>query len=565
MTLDLGSYSKAVEKRLAVLAETGFGLRLWQRDPSLWGGSAREKGQVAGSLGWLDVAQTMELNQDLLLKLRQEAREAGFGRVVHMGMGGSSLAPQVMARVLPLAKDGLPLTVLDTTDPATVLEIERQAPPEDTLFIVASKSGTTAEPHAFGEYFFRLVSQEKGGRAGENFIAITDPGTPLAELAASRDFRHIFLNFPGIGGRYSALSFFGLVPAALAGVDVATLLGQALVMQQACAAPVPGGENPGLVLGAVLGELALKGRDKVTFIAPGSIAALGMWLEQLLAESTGKKGKGLLPVAGEAIGRPDVYGGDRLFVFFKTGSNEAGLEKGLSRLKAAGHPVVTIGVEEPYQLGQEFFRWEVATAAAGAALGINPFDQPNVQESKDNTNHLLGQAAKAGELPPQSPLLMEAPLSIYSESLAPPVDSVSTALGSFLGKARPGGYLALMAYLTENGESAAALARLQAAMRDRLRLAVTVGYGPRFLHSTGQLHKGGPEGGLFLQLTCDDNEDALIPGAAYGFSVFKQAQALGDFKALEGHGRSVLRVHLGADQAGGLARLEEIVKGLNFG
>ncbi len=562
LALDLGPYAEAVEKRLAAFEEVDFGRRLWRKDAFLWTGSAKEGSQIAASLGWLDVAEIMAANQDLLLKLRHEAHAGGFRRVVHMGMGGSSLAPLVMAKVLPLANEGLPLTVLDTTDPATIIRIEKEAPPEETLFIVASKSGTTAEPHAFGEFFYRLVFQAKGSSAGENFIAVTDPETPLAKLAAARNFRHVFLNFPDIGGRYSALSFFGLVPAVLAGADTEALLGQALRMQRACAGAIPVQANPGLVLGAVLGELGLAGRDKVTFITEKSIASLGLWLEQLLAESTGKEGKGLLPVTGEAAGPPGVYGDDRLFVFLRANNDEPSLAAGVKELKAAGHPVVTIEIDEPDQLGQEFYRWEVATAAAGAVLGINPFNQPNVQESKDNTNRLLDQAAKAGELPPESPLLMEAPLSIYSESLAPAAASVAAALASFLGQARPGGYLALMAYLTEDEDTSRALARLQAGLRGRLRLAVTVGYGPRFLHSTGQFHKGGPAGGLFLQFTCESGADALIPGAAYGFRIFKKAQALGDFKALGRHGRKVMRVHLGEDQAGGLARLEEIIGGM---
>ncbi len=562
-TLDLGSYRQAVEVRLDGFKDADIGGRLWRKDASLWSGNAKEHSQVGDSLGWLDAAATMAANQDLLLKLRQEVLAAGFRRVVHMGMGGSSLAPLVMAKILPGKNQGLPLTVLDTTDSATILKIEKEAPLTETIFIVASKSGTTAEPRAFAEYFFRRVSEAKGGRAGENFIAITDPGSPLAQSAAGRDFRHVFLNFPDIGGRYSALSFFGLVPAALAGADTEALLKQALGMQRACAAEVPVQANPGLVLGAALGELALQGRDKVTFLSAESIAPLGMWLEQLLAESTGKKGRGLLPVAGEAVGSPGVYGTDRLFVYLWAGGDPA-LEAAVDKLKAAGQPVVTIRIDEPYQLGQEFFRWEAATAVAGIVLGVNPFDQPNVQESKDNTNRLLDQVAKTGELPPETPLLVEAPLGVYYESFKPPVVTVAEAIGSFLSEGRPGGYLALMAYLAEDKATAHVLARLQAALRDRLHLAVTVGFGPRFLHSTGQFHKGGPAGGLFLQLTCDDAEDALIPGAAYGFSVFKQAQALGDFMALRRHGRKVMRVHLGGDPKEGLARVEEIVRNVKL-
>lgn len=561
-SLDLGQHQSAVARRLAELKQSGFISRLWNRDPGLWGGDPNRQAIVRDSLGWLDVAETMSANQELLSLLLDEVLAAGFRRVVHMGMGGSSLAPLVLAAVIQPDGRGLPLSVLDTTDPATVLAVEQAAPLEETLFIVASKSGATAEPLAFEEYFYQAVARLRGERAGENFIAITDPDSPLAASAGARGFRHIFLNFPDIGGRYSALSFFGLVPAALAGVDVAKLLERARRMERACAAGVPAEENPGLVLGATLGELGRRGRDKITFMAEPQIAPLALWLEQLLAESTGKQGKGLLPVAGEAPGAPADYGSDRLFVYLRRDGDGGAFATAVEQLKEAGRPVVAIGLEDPYDLGQEFFRWEMATAVAGAVLGIDPFDQPNVQESKDNTNRLLAQVEKQGELPPESPLLVEEPLSLFHEGLVPPVASIAAALAEFLNQARPGDYVALMAYLTGTEATDQALARMRVSLRDRLRLATTVGYGPRFLHSTGQFHKGGPNTGLFIQLTCDDAADAPIPGKGYGFGTFRRAQAQGDLEALRRHGRRALRIHLGrdADAGKGLARLEEILR-----
>ncbi|MHB8143794.1 MAG: bifunctional transaldolase/phosoglucose isomerase [Thermoleophilia bacterium] len=560
-SLDLGQYQGAVARQLDELKQDHFSARLWNREPELWSRDAARQAGIRGSLGWLDVAGTMAANRELLALLLDEVLAAGFKRVVHMGMGGSSLAPLALAEVIPRGERGLPLTVLDSTDPAAILAVEDAAPLAETLFIVASKSGTTAEPRAFEEYFYQAVMRLKGESAGENFIAITDPDSPLAGSAEARGFRHIFLNFPDIGGRYSALSFFGLVPAALAGIDVAQLLQRAEAMVGACGAGVPAQDNPGLVLGAVLGTLGRHGRDKVTFMADQQFAPLALWLEQLLAESTGKQGKGLLPVAGEEPGAPSDYGSDRLFVYLRgEGDGASALDAVAGELMRAGQPLVTIGIEDPYDLGQEFFRWEMATATAGAVLGIDPFDQPNVQESKDNTNRLLAEVEKQGELPPESPLLVEEPLSLFHEGFVPPVSSIEAALDEFLGQARPGDYVALMAYLTENAATAQALAQMRLSLRSRLRLATTLGYGPRFLHSTGQFHKGGPDTGIFLQLTGDDARDALIPGKGYGFSTFRRAQAQGDLEALRRHGRRALRIHLGRDAGKGLARLENILR-----
>ena len=473
-----------------------------------------------------------------------------------MGMGGSSLTPLVFERTFKPGADGLPLTVLDSTDPATILNIERRLPLADTLFIIASKSGTTAEPLAFGEYFYDKIKQIKGEQAGENFCVITDPDTPLVKTAQQRGYRKTFLNFPNIGGRYSALSYFGLVPAVLMGMDVSELLERSLRMVHACASCVPGHENLGLMLGAALGELAVKhNRNKVTFLVPEAIASLGMWLEQLLAESTGKEGTGLLPVAGEPLGEPGVYGQDRIFIYIRIKDTvDDALERGVSALRKAGQPIITIHLDNLLDLGQEFFRWEIATATAGAILGINAFDQPNVQESKDNTNRLLTMIRNQGKLPEEKPSLARDPLKLYFDEKAA---TVIDTLKQFLDQARPGDYLALMAYIGENPVNDKSLQELRAALQDHLHIATTVGYGPRFLHSTGQFHKGGPNTGLFLQLTADDAEDIPIPDAPYTFGTFKRAQALGDREALQKHGRRVGRVDLGSNIKEGLRVLKE--------
>ena len=555
-TFDLGNYQKAVQARITDLEATHFSARLWRKDPSLWKSDPKDQEDIRNALGWLHVAEKMEENLKELDAFKNEILKAGFRHVLHMGMGGSSLTPLVFERTFTPSKDALPLTVLDSTDPATLLKIEQALPIENTLFIVASKSGTTAEPLAFAEYFYQKVKKIKGGLAGENFCVITDPGTPLVKLAQERAFRKTFLNFADIGGRYSALSYFGLVPAALMGVDVGELLARALRMLHACASSVPAQENPGLKLGAALGELAKNHkRNKVTFLVPKDISSLGMWLEQLLAESTGKEGTGLLPVAGEPLGEPTVYGDDRVFVYIRMKDTaDKILESHVSALREAGQPVITIYLDDLLDLGQEFFRWEIATATAGAILGINAFNQPNVQESKDNTNRLLAVVRDQGKLPEETPSLIKDPLKLYFNEKA---TTVPDTLKQFLAQAHSGDYLALMAYITENPANDKALQDIRSMLQDRLHITTTLGYGPRFLHSTGQFHKGGPNTGLFLQLTADDVEDVPIPGAPYTFGIFKRAEAMGDLEALKKHGRRAGRVHLGSDTNKGLAALKK--------
>jgi len=393
----------------------------------------------------------------------------------------------------------------------------------------------------------------KGELAGDNFVAITDPGSALANEAQERGYRRTFLNFRDVGGRYSALTYFGLVPAALMGIDVASLLRSASDMVNACGPLAPARRNPGVVLGTAMGELALLGRDKLTFIMPRELSLFDAWLEQLIAESTGKEEKGILPVAGEPPASPQVYGGDRVFVRIRLkGAQDSGLDNAVASLKSAGQPVLSVDMKDLFELAGQFFLWEVATATAGSLLGINPFDQPNVQESKDNTNQLLGAVRQRGALPEPRPALFEGGLEFYTDRGEA---SAKDLLKALFSGGQAGSYLAIQAYLTETPETVMGLERLRILVRDRLRMATTVGFGPRFLHSTGQLHKGGPNTGLFLQLTADDGVDTPIPGQPYTFGTFKQAQALGDLEALRKHGRRALRVHLGGDVQGGLEKL----------
>lgn len=485
--------------------------RIWARDPTVWKDDP-DTPEIRDRLGWLTVGEAMAQQVKALTVFADEVR-AEFSRVVLCGMGGSSLAPEVVWRTFGAAPGHPSLLVLDSTDPRAV----RQATEGDlakTLFIISSKSGTTQESDSFFRYFW-----ERTGGRGSQFIAITDPGTPLEQLARERGFRRTFLNQADIGGRYSALSFFGLVPAALIGVDVDTLLHRAHRMAEACAACVPPLENPAARLGALLGEAALAGRDKVTFVLSPGIASFGLWAEQLIAESTGKEGKGILPVAGEPLGPPEVYGEDRVFVsLVLAGEADTGTETRLAELEQAGHPVVHVKLDDRSDLGQEFFRWEFATAVAGAVLRINPFDQPNVAESKANTKAVLAKGS------------------------APSPAASKAELQEFLAAIKPGDYLAIMAYLPPTPENDRQLAAIRLRLRDRLKVATTLGYGPRFLHSTGQLHKGGPPVGHFLQITERVVDDLPIPGEAFGFGQLEAAQAEGDLVALRARGRPAIRV-----------------------
>ncbi len=567
--LELGNtYWKGVQDQITNLKEIKFNERLWRKDPTLWKSDPESQQQIRNALGWLHVIEKMEDNLPELSNFKKEIKNMGFTHVVHMGMGGSSLAPLTFQRTFEAAPDGLHLTVLDTTDTATITKISQKMPLEKTLFIVASKSGTTAETIAFADYFYEEVKALKGDKAGENFIAITDPETPLTEIAEQRIFLKIFLNFPDIGGRYSALSYFGLVPAMLMGMDVPELLDRALRMKHACAEDVSEPDNPGVCLGAALGQLAVQHhRNKLTFIMSERLKTLGLWLEQLLAESTGKEEKGILPVAGEALGAPENYGEDRVFAYIHLPEDDASstTKEMIQALQDAGHPVINIQLDDLWDIGQEFFRWEIATATAGAILGINPFDQPNVQESKDNTQAMLKTVENDGHLPEGKPTITVDPLNYYGPFLryyGPyPEASLEGAFINFLSQAKAGDYIAIMAYLTENARHEEFLEAIQLQLRDHFKLATTIGYGPRFLHSTGQFHKGGPNTGLFIQLTQSGAEEILIPGRKYSFKTFEAAESLGDFQTLEKHKRRLIRIDLGEDTVKGFHLLEQKLQG----
>ena len=522
----LGGIEDAVNRRLGQLEQTAVVRRISEKDAGLWKSNGTVEKEIRDRLGWLQVADRMEERVPELDELRAQLVAEGFTDAVLMGMGGSSLAPEVFRQTFGAPKGALNVHVLDTTDPAAIAAVEQSIDVKKTAFIVASKSGTTLETLSHYRYFF-----EQAGRHAKQFIAITDPGTSLADEATTRGFRRVFLNPPDIGGRYSALSYFGLVPAALGGVDLAALLDRAATMMQGCSPSVPVGENPGAWLGAVLAEAAKVGRDKITIIAPAPLRSFGIWAEQLIAESTGKEGKGLVPVADEALGSPEVYGNDRLFVRLALPGGDDGDAARLEALGKAGHPVVTLKLNDALSLGAEFFRWEYAIAIAGAILGINVFDQPNVQEAKDRTRKVLSEG---------NPPTVGEGIRWAGQQGA----TLDAAVQSLLGQVRPGDYLALLAYIAPDEEHDRALNSIRLAIRDKHRVATTVGYGPRYLHSTGQLHKGGPNTGVFLQIVGDDAKDLEIPGERFSFGVLKQAQALGDFQALRNHGRRVLRVQL---------------------
>ncbi|MGH2514491.1 MAG: hypothetical protein ACRDHP_02440, partial [Ktedonobacterales bacterium] len=456
------------------------------------------------------------------------------------------------------------LLMLDSTDPAAILDVERRIDLHATLFLVASKSGATIETLSHFAYFWEKVQAAEGDGAGAQFLAITDAGTPLDQIARQHKFRAIFRNPTDIGGRYSALSHFGLVPAAILGVDLEKLLDRAETMWHACHGSSPARENPGLWLGAVLGAGATHGRDKVTLVMSPPIAAFGTWVEQLLAESTGKDGKGIVPVEGEPLGAPQSYGDDRLFVYLRTDQGfDAGQDERIAALQSAGQPVVTLALADAYDLGQEFFRWEFATAIAGALMGINPFDQPNVQEAKDRTRALLERYASAHKLPVPQPFLRTEHVALVAgEDIAAPLaDAVSlqAAFESYLRRAVPGDYIALLAYAARTEETRQALQHIRLRLRDLLHVATTLGYGPRFQHSTGQLHKGGPNTGIFLQIVARDPRDVAIPGEPYTFGVLEQAQALGDLQALQAYERHVLRIDLEADLSVGLQEVRQAI------
>ena len=467
--------------------------------------------------------------------------------------------------------DGFPeLHVLDSTDPAQIRAIEKKIDLANTIFIVSSKSGSTLEPNIYKQYFFERVKQTVGEKkAGERFIAITDPGSKMQQVAESDGFRHVFFGLPSIGGRYSALSNFGMAPAAVMGVDVPQFLNTTQEMVHACGATVPAADNPGVVLGAILGTLGNRGRDKVTIITSPGIHDLGAWLEQLIAESTGKIGKGLIPVDRESLGAPEVYGQDRVFAYLRLESGaDTAQDKAIDALERAGQPVVRIAVDQTYNLGEEFFRWEIATAVAGSILGINPFDQPDVEASKVATRALTSEYEKTGKLPDEAPLFEGSGVKLFADAknaqaLKKAVsggNSVADYLKAHLNRLGAGDYFAVLGYIEMNDAHEKALQALRHAVRDAKHVATCLGFGPRFLHSTGQAYKGGPNSGVFLQITCDDAADLPVPGQQYTFGVVKAAQARGDFQVLAERGRRALRVHLAGDVEAGLKQLGSAIQ-----
>jgi glucose-6-phosphate isomerase len=524
--------------------------RIWAKDASLWKSDEANVKVINNSLGWLTVADEMLGVADELVDFAASIRSRGFKYVMVCGMGGSSLCPEMLARTFG-PQSGFPeLLVLDSTDPDVIAAFKERIDVERCLFIIASKSGSTTEPNVFMKFWYEELRQRREN-AGDNFVAITDPGSPLVDTANELKFLRTFLNQQDIGGRYSALSYFGMVPAALMGLDIRRLLEGARRASQS--------NQAAFQLGVTMGDNANTGRDKLTLVIDPAIETLGLWIEQLIAESTGKEGTGIVPVNGERLSRPEVYGDDRLFVSISLGEVANETKAKLDALTAAGHPTVYRQLADVYDLGAEFFDWEFATAVAGWRLGINPFDQPNVQEAKDATKELLSSFERRGRLEERTEIASDDRLTIYGGEEQSKADSVFEALSAHLATIKPGDYIAFLAYIEDTPEIDSKFQELRIQLRDATRCAVTIGYGPRFLHSTGQLHKGGPDTGVFFQIIADDETDFAIPGEPYTFSILKQAQALGDFRALAKRGRRVIGIELRDNTPASLGRLAGLI------
>ena len=537
--------------------------KLWAGGPSLWTNQGEEKW-----LGWLNIVDEQQKTERRFANFAAEVKDAGFTHVLLLGMGGSSLCPEVLRKSFGRI-DGFPgLHVLDSTDPAQIRATENRIDLAKTLFFVSSKSGTTLEPNIFKQYFYARAKEAVGAtEVGSRFIAITDPGSKLREEAARENFRKIFLGVPSIGGRYSALSDFGLAPAAAMGIDVSQFLGRASEMVKACR-DLSAENNPGAILGAVLGTAHNQGRDKITIVASPAIYDVGAWLEQLLAESTGKNGKGLIPVDREPLGSLDVYGDDRVFIYLRLESApDVKQDATFAELELTGQAVISISVADVYDLSQEFFRWEIATAVAGSIIGINPFDQPDVEASKVATRKLTDEYERTGSLPSESPFFEVEGIKLFADSrntaaleAAASEQSLDGYLRAHLEQVKPHDYFALLAYVEMNEAHKRSLQAAREAVRDAKQVATCLGFGPRFLHSTGQAYKGGPNSGVFLQVTCDDRDDLPVPDQKYSFGIVKAAQARGDFAVLNERGRRALRVHMESDVDDGLRRLGSAIK-----
>lgn len=539
--------------------------RLWSRDASLWTNADESKW-----LDWLNIINDQLAHIDNLKKIAAEVQKEGFKHAVVLGMGGSSLCPEVMAVTFGQAKGYPKLHVLDSTDPQQIRSLEKKLDLKSTIFIVSSKSGSTLEPNIFEQYFFtRMVETVGKDKAGQHFVAVTDPGSKLEAAARDKKFRQIFQGVPGIGGRYSALSNFGMVPSAVMGVDIDRLLSGAREMALACAGTVPVKENPGALLGIVLGSASLSGKDKATLIASPDIYDLGAWLEQLLAESTGKKGKAIIPVDRETPAALDNYGDDRLFIYLRLeGAPDAKQDRAVEEFEKSGQAVVRISVPDIYALGQEYFLWEIATAVAGSVMNINPFDQPDVEASKVATRELTTAYEKTGTLPGEEPIFESNGIKLFADSEnAKALDealkgnkSLEGYLKAHLDRIKKCDYFAVLAYIEMNDSHEKRAQDIRHKVRDAKKVATCLGFGPRFLHSTGQAYKGGPNTGVFLQITADDASDLSVPEQKYTFGVVKAAQARGDLKVLQDRKRRALRVHLTSDIEGDLKRLDESVK-----
>jgi transaldolase/glucose-6-phosphate isomerase len=534
--------------------------RLWQKDAALWTGTDEDKW-----LGWLDITEQQIEYIDRLKEIAADIKKAAFENALLLGMGGSSLCPEVLRMTFGKASGYPDLYVLDSTDPAQIKSIEEKLDLSSTICIVSSKSGSTLEPNIYKQYFFDRVKAKVGEKeVGNRFIAITDPGSKMQRVAEKGKFRKVFMGVPSIGGRYSALSNFGMVPAAVMGIDVSRFLKNTQKMVDACGQDSDATTNPGVILGNILGIAANQGRDKITIVTSPGIFDLGAWLEQLIAESTGKSGKGIIPVDRERLAKPDTYGTDRVFAYLRLESEpDKEQAAAVDALAKAGHPVVRIVLPDVYNLGQEFFRWEIATAVAGALIGINAFNQPDVEASKTETRKLTTEYESTGKLPSESPFFTGDGCKLYTDIKNAAALKGGATLSGFLNKhlARigSGDYFGVLAYITMNEAHEEALQAIRLAVRDHKKVATVLGFGPRFLHSTGQAYKGGPNSGVFLQITCDDDVDILVPGQKYTFGVVKSAQARGDFAVLAERGRRALRVHLGKDVAAGLTTLTKAI------
>ena len=534
--------------------------RLWQKDASLWSNTDENHW-----LGWLTIADEQFANLASFKQLAADVKKARFKHLLLLGMGGSSLCPEVLRMTFGKIAGFPELHVLDSTDPVQIKALEKKLDLKKTLCIVSSKSGSTLEPNIFKQYFFARVKKAVGEKlVGSRFIAVTDPGSKMQQVAESDHFWKIFAGVPSIGGRYSALSNFGMVPAAAMGMDLAKFLKSTLEMTKACGAGTAPDKNPGVLLGTILGVAANHGRDKITIITSPGIFDLGAWLEQLIAESTGKIGKGIIPVDREKLAKPAIYGNDRVFAYLTlAGKTNKAQDAAVSALEKAGQPVIRITLSNTYTLGQEFFRWEIATAVAGSIIGIDAFNQPDVEASKIETRKLTSEYETNGSLPPESPFFTSREAKLFADPKNTAAlsggKSLAEVLKAHLSRIGAGDYFAVLGYIPMNAENEAALQSIRISVRDSKKVATCLGFGPRFLHSTGQAYKGGPNSGVFLQITCDDASDLPVPGQKYTFGIVKAAQARGDFAVLAERGRRALRVHLGKNLKSGLRALAKAV------